>query len=79
MRALCTRSVTHETPAYRIALRNRSGWFSSEYIISTNDGQMITTDSKPKLDPDSGMYIFKDAEGREQAIPSASVKQVMER
>ena len=42
---------------------------SSEYIIST----------KPKLDPDSGMYIFKDAEGREQAIPSASVKQVMER
>ena len=52
---------------------------SSEYIISTNDGQMITTDSKPKLDPDSGMYIFKDAEGREQAIPSASVKQVMER
>ena len=52
---------------------------SSEYIISTNDGQMITTDSKPKLDPDSGMYIFKDAEGREKAIPSASVKQVMER
>ena len=52
---------------------------SSEYLISTNDGQMITTDSKPKLDPDSGMYIFKDAEGREQAIPSASVKQVMER
>ena len=52
---------------------------SSEYIISTNDGQMNTTDSKPKLDPDSGMYIFKDAEGREQAIPSASVKQVMER
>ncbi|UJJ32960.1 YgdI/YgdR family lipoprotein [Halopseudomonas maritima] len=52
---------------------------SSEYIISTNDGQMIATDNKPKLDPDSGMYIFKDAEGREQAIPSSSVKQVMER
>ena len=52
---------------------------SSEYIISTNDGQMITTDSKPKLDPDSGMYIFKDAEGREQAIPATSVKQVIKR
>ena len=52
---------------------------SSEYIISTNDGQMITTDSKPKLDPDSGRYIFKDAEGLEQAIPATSVKQVIER
>lgn len=52
---------------------------SSEYLISTNDGQMITTDSKPKLDPDSGMYIFKDAKGREQAIPATSVKQVIER
>ncbi|MGI3129202.1 YgdI/YgdR family lipoprotein [Halopseudomonas pachastrellae] len=52
---------------------------SSEYIISTNDGQMITTDNKPKLDPDSGMYIFEDAEGRKQAIPATSVKQVMER
>lgn len=52
---------------------------SSEYLISTNDGQLITTDSKPKLDPDSGVYIFKDAEGREQAIPATSVKQVIER
>ncbi|MEL0167216.1 MAG: YgdI/YgdR family lipoprotein [Pseudomonadaceae bacterium] len=52
---------------------------SSEYIISTNSGEMIATDNKPKLDEDTGMYLFEDAEGREQAIPVSSVKQIMER
>ena len=52
---------------------------SSKYLISTNGGQLIATDGRPKLDPDSGMYIFEDTEGREQAIPATSVKQVIER
>ncbi|WP_341708101.1 YgdI/YgdR family lipoprotein [Halopseudomonas sp.] len=52
---------------------------SSEYIISTTSGDMIATDSKPKLDEDTGMYVFEDDEGREQAIPVSSVKQIMER
>lgn len=52
---------------------------SSEYIISTNSGEMIATDNKPKLDEDTGMYLFEDAEGREQAIPVSNVKQIMER
>ena len=37
---------------------------SSQYIImSTRDGKMITTDSKPRLDEDTGMYRYYDEEG----------------
>ena len=36
---------------------------SSEYIISTTDGQMLTSDGKPQLDEDTGMIEFTDSEG----------------
>ncbi|MCY1268098.1 putative lipoprotein YgdR precursor [compost metagenome] len=52
---------------------------SSEYIISTVDGNLITTDNKPRLDKSSGMIRFEDHEGREQIIPQSQVKQIMER
>lgn len=52
---------------------------SSEYIISTTDGTMIATQGKPKLDEDSGMYSYEDAEGREASISKDKVKQIMER
>jgi len=52
---------------------------SSEYIISTTDGQLLTSDGKPELDKDTGMIEFTDSEGRAQQIPQSSVKQMMER
>ena len=52
---------------------------SSQYIMSTKDGQMITTDSKPKLDESTGMYRYYDAEGREVMIKQDDVTQIMER
>jgi hypothetical protein len=52
---------------------------SSEYIISTTDGTMITTQGKPKLDEDSGMYKYEDSEGRSGTIKKDEVKQIMER
>ncbi len=52
---------------------------ASEYIITTTDGQMLTSDGKPELDRDTGMLEFKDSEGRKQQIPQANVKQMMER
>jgi uncharacterized protein YcfL len=52
---------------------------SSEYIITTNDGQMLTSDGKPHLDEDTGMLEFTDSEGRRQQIPQSSVKQMLER
>lgn len=52
---------------------------SSEYIIATNDGQLISTDGKPRLDKDTDMYRFEDSEGRDQQIPKSSIKQIIER
>ncbi|WP_366941641.1 MULTISPECIES: YgdI/YgdR family lipoprotein [Shewanella] len=52
---------------------------SSQYIMSTKDGKMITTDSKPKLDKDTGMYIYHDEEGREVMIKQDDVTQIIER
>lgn len=52
---------------------------SSQYILSTKDGKMITTDSKPKLDKDTGMYIYHDEEGREVMIKQDDVTQIIER
>ena len=52
---------------------------SSEYIITTTDGQMLTTSDKPELDEDTGMIEFEDREGRKQQIPQAQVKQMLER
>ena len=52
---------------------------SSEYIIATSDGQLITTSDKPKLNDDTGMYRFEDSEGRDQQIKKSTVTQILER
>ena len=52
---------------------------SSEYIITTTDGQMLTANGKPELDKKTGMLEFEDSEGRQQQIPQTSVKQMLER
>ena len=52
---------------------------SSEYIIATKDGQLITTEGKPKLNESTGMYNFEDKEGRDQQIQKDSVTQILER
>ncbi|MFT5781860.1 MAG: hypothetical protein ACI9EB_001230 [Pseudomonas sp.] len=52
---------------------------SSEYIIATSDGQLISSDGKPYLDEDTGMYRFEDIQGREQQIEKSTVKQILER
>ena len=52
---------------------------SSEYIISTTNGTMITTTGKPKLDEKTGMYTYEDEKGRDATIKKEDVKQIMER
>lgn len=52
---------------------------ASEYLIVTNDGNVIATEEKPKFDEDSGMMQFEDEDGREQSIPRESVKSIIER
>ena len=56
-----------------------AGCASSEYIISTTSGVMITTRGKPSLDEKTGIYTYKDDEGRKATIKKDDVKQVMER
>ncbi|WP_235374912.1 YgdI/YgdR family lipoprotein [Pseudomonas aeruginosa] len=45
----------------------------------TNDGQVLTTADKPRLDNKTGMLEFKDSQGKNQQIPQSSVKQLIER
>ncbi|WP_220815642.1 YgdI/YgdR family lipoprotein [Pseudomonas paralcaligenes] len=52
---------------------------STDYIIATNDGQMLSAQDKPKIDEDTGLITYEDAEGNEQQIPQTSVKQIIER
>jgi hypothetical protein len=52
---------------------------SSQYIMSTKDGKMITTDSKPKLDDRTGMYHYYDEEGREVMVKKDEITHILER
>jgi len=40
---------------------------------------MITSDSKPKLDKTTGMYLYYDEDGREVMIKQEDVTQIIER
>lgn len=52
---------------------------SSDYLITTTDGQMLTSSGKPTLDDETGMIEFEDSDGQHQQIPQTSVKQMIER
>lgn len=50
---------------------------SSNYVMHTNDGRSIVADGKPKVDTDTGMISYKDANGLEQQINRADVKEMV--
>jgi hypothetical protein len=52
---------------------------STQYIMSTKEGRLIVSDGKPDLDEKTGVYTYKDAEGRKTTIQKADVVQIMER
>ena len=52
---------------------------STQYIISTKSGTMVTAYGKPELDAKSGMYTYKDSEGKKVSISKDEVGQIMER
>ena len=52
---------------------------ASDYVISTEDGNMILTDGKPKLDKSTGLLSYTDEQGNERQINNDNVSQVMER
>lgn len=52
---------------------------SSSYVISTDDGHMITTHGKPVKDNDTGLISYKDADGGTHQMNQKDVKEIIEK
>lgn len=52
---------------------------STEYLITTRDGNVIQAHGKPKIDEKSGMVSYKDQEGRSAQIQRDEIRQIIER
>ncbi|MBK1700067.1 YgdI/YgdR family lipoprotein [Thiococcus pfennigii] len=50
----------------------------SHYMVTTESGQEIKTQGKPKLDEDTGMYRYKDIDGHDVLIKQDEVMQIKE-
>ncbi|MCW1975879.1 UNVERIFIED_ORG: hypothetical protein FHW05_004794 [Pantoea agglomerans] len=51
---------------------------SGHYLISTNDGHMIKAHGKPYKDKDTGLILYKDADGSRHELHSKDVKEIAE-
>lgn len=52
---------------------------SSDYVISTNDGHMITTHGKPVKDKDTSLISYKDTDGSVHQVHQGDVKEIVEK
>ncbi|MDU5454834.1 YgdI/YgdR family lipoprotein [Pseudescherichia vulneris] len=52
---------------------------SSDYIMSTKNGEMIVTQGKPEIDKDTGMTRYVDQQGYSRQIKTADVSQLIEK
>lgn len=52
---------------------------SSQYLMSTNEGKIITSYGKPDLNEDTDMYEYEDVDGKEMSISKDQVVQIIER
>jgi hypothetical protein len=52
---------------------------TTQYVMSTKSGQMIVTDGRPELNSKTGMYEYRDSEGKRVSINKDDVVQIMER
>lgn len=52
---------------------------SSDYVMSTKDGNMILTQGKPKLDKDTGLISYQDEQGNNRQISGDQISQIIER
>lgn len=52
---------------------------SGNYVISTNDGHMITTHGKPARDKETGMLSYKDADGNMHQLQQHDVKEIVQK
>lgn len=52
---------------------------ANEYLIATNDGRLIESDSKPEIDEDTGLITYEDHDGHVNQIPRSDVSEIKER
>lgn len=52
---------------------------SSDYIMSTKNGEMIVTQGKPEIDKDTGMSRYVDQQGYSRQIKTSDVSQLIEK
>lgn len=52
---------------------------SSDYIMSTKNGEMIVTQGKPEIDKDTGMTRYVDQQGYSRQIKTSDVAQLIEK
>lgn len=55
-----------------------AGCAGNNYALHTNDGRTIVSEGKPKVDDQTGMISYKDANGTKQQINRSDVKEMME-
>ena len=48
----------------------------SRYEVTLTNGNVITAKSRPKLDPATDHYRFKDATGKEIWVPSMRIRSI---
>jgi hypothetical protein len=46
------------------------------YQITLTNGNTITTRGKPKLNKETGAYMFNDTEGKPSSLPAFRIKQI---
>lgn len=64
-------------PAFMLALFV-TGCAGNNYAVHTNDGRTIISEGKPKVDDQTGMISYRDANGTKQQINRRDVKEMME-
>ncbi len=68
---------TSALAAFALAILAACG--STQYVMSTKGGQMIITDGRPELNSKTGMYEYRDAEGKRMQLNKDDVVQIIER
>ncbi|MET3816619.1 YgdI/YgdR family lipoprotein [Pantoea sp. UYEF8] len=52
---------------------------SSNYVISTRDGHMISTHGKPAKDKETGLISYQDTDGNTHQLEQQDVKEIVEK
>ncbi len=52
---------------------------ASDYVMTTNTGQIIISHGKPVLDKETGMTSYVDQDGNEHQIKSDEISEMVEK